>query len=66
VTFEPNIKTYSYSRWWKGQQLLELTIVDVANDDEVVRAASQIWNIVASRAPQFIPYLIKSTLRWWS
>jgi len=51
VRFNPDIKHFTLSRWPK--QLLELTIVDVANDDEVVTAEEHTWSMIARGAPQY-------------
>lgn len=54
VTFDPDIRQWADSQP-RPETLLPLTIVQVANDDEVVAAGSQLWEIIARRAPAFIP-----------
>jgi hypothetical protein len=55
VTFEPNIKLFAFSRWFRPEEVLELTAINVADDDEVVAAERSLWGIIKARAPQFIP-----------
>lgn len=55
VRFEPDLNAFSFKRMWRGKQLLELTLIDVTNDDEVIDAETRLWAIISSRASQLIP-----------
>jgi anti-sigma regulatory factor (Ser/Thr protein kinase) len=53
VVFEPDLKQMSISRLPQAHRLVELSFVDLANDDQVESAADNFWEIISNQAPVY-------------